>query len=445
MFQRLIGILLMLTFVISFTLIDSTSVAASNHHVGEEVEEDIIEEVEKLRGWVEIDEQWFYFDLETGEARTGWSLIGEKWYYFTSNGEMQVGWINLKNKWYFLDNNGAMETGWFKVGSTWYYATSDGAMQTGWVKLKNKWYYLNDSGSMRSGWFQVNSTWYYATSDGAMQTGWVKLNNKWYFLKNSGAMQIGWFMNGGNWYYSATSGAMQTGWLQIGSKWYFLNSSGAMQTDWKQVNNKWYYLFKSGQMASNTTINGYKLDKNGAWLSNQSSNIPTYIDGVLIVNKTLHLPSSYAPGESSTARTAFTQMATKAKSAGYSLTAFSTYRSYTYQSGLFDRYSKAHGVAKASRFSARAGQSEHQTGLAFDVGEVGKENQWASSSFASTNAAKWIAQNAHKYGFIIRYPEGKEHITGYIYEPWHLRYLGVDLATKVYNSNKTLEEYLGVY
>lgn len=174
-------------------------------------------------------------------------------------------------------------------------------------------------------------------------------------------------------------------------------------------------------------------------------NSPTYINGVLIVNKNYPLPASYAPGESPAARSAFNKMARDAKKSGFHLTAFSTYRSYSYQKNLFDRYAKRHGVEAANRYSAKAGQSEHQTGLAFDVGEVGKEHLWAEAAFEHTNASKWIAKNAHKYGFIVRYPKGKEHITGYIYEPWHLRYLGVNLATKVYNSGLTLEEYLGIY
>lgn len=171
---------------------------------------------------------------------------------------------------------------------------------------------------------------------------------------------------------------------------------------------------------------------------------PLYINGILIVNKEHSLPSTYAPGENVEARSEFNKMAKKAKAEGYNLTAFSTYRSYTYQKGLFDRYVKNNGVKAANRFSAKAGQSEHQTGLAFDVGEKGKENQWVSQNFGKTDAGKWVALNAHHFGFIIRYPEGKESITGYMYEPWHLRYLGKDIATEVYTSGLTLEEYLKI-
>ena len=129
---------------------------------------------------------------------------------------------------------------------------------------------------------------------------------------------------------------------------------------------------------------------------------------------------------------------------GLDLIAFSTYRSYDYQVELYQRYVDEYGQEAADRFSARPGYSEHQTGLGFDIGEVGQEIHWASESFEDTEAGKWLSENAHNFGFILRYPPNKEHITGYQYEPWHFRYLGVDLATKVYNSELTLEEYLNI-
>lgn len=167
---------------------------------------------------------------------------------------------------------------------------------------------------------------------------------------------------------------------------------------------------------------------------------PTYIDGILIVNKTYSLPSTYAPGESKTARAAFDQMAAAAKKDGIGMYAFSTYRSYSRQKELYDNYVKKYGQKEADRFSAKPGHSEHQTGLAFDISQSG-----ASDVYAESAASRWLAKNAYKYGFILRYPQNKEHITGYMYEPWHYRYLGVKTATAVYSSGKTLEEYLGVY
>ncbi|MEW9502519.1 M15 family metallopeptidase [Jeotgalibacillus marinus] len=171
---------------------------------------------------------------------------------------------------------------------------------------------------------------------------------------------------------------------------------------------------------------------------------PTYVQGVLISNKQYPLPATYAPGESAEARGSFAAMRTAAATEGFDLIAFSTYRSYDHQVGLYQRYVDQYGQSAADRFSAQPGYSEHQTGLAFDIGEVGQEAHWAEDSFKDTATAKWLNENAHDFGFILRYPPGKEHITGYQYESWHFRYLGVDLATKVYNSGLTLEEYLNI-
>lgn len=171
---------------------------------------------------------------------------------------------------------------------------------------------------------------------------------------------------------------------------------------------------------------------------------PTYIDGVLIANKQYPLPETYEPGESVEARAAFEELAAEALLSGFHLTAFSTYRSYEYQVGLYNRYFERDGMEEADRYSARPGYSEHQTGLAFDIGEAGNDKDWASERFGDSEAAKWLAKNAHRYGFILRYPEGKEEVTGYMYESWHFRYVGEGIAEDIYRDDLTLEEFLGI-
>lgn len=164
----------------------------------------------------------------------------------------------------------------------------------------------------------------------------------------------------------------------------------------------------------------------------------TYVNGILIANKTYALPSTYAPGGlDRTVQEAFNKMKGDAAKEGLTLWIASGYRSYDYQKNLYNRYVASDGQAKADTYSARAGHSEHQTGLCFDLNQV-------NDTFANTPESAWVNANAHKYGFIVRYPKGKESITGYKYEPWHLRYLGVELATSVYNSGLCLEEYLGI-
>ncbi len=163
----------------------------------------------------------------------------------------------------------------------------------------------------------------------------------------------------------------------------------------------------------------------------------TYIDGILIANKTYPLPSTYNPGVDATANAALQKMFAAAKKDGLYLYVASGFRSYSTQEGLYNNYVNRDGVAEADRYSARPGHSEHQTGLAFDINRP-------DSSFVGTPEAKWLAANCHKFGFIIRYPKGKEDVTGYMYEPWHIRYLGVKTAKAVYKSGLCLEEYLGI-
>jgi len=141
------------------------------------------------------------------------------------------------------------------------------------------------------------------------------------------------------------------------------------------------------------------------------------------------------------AAAALEEMFAAAAEDGIYLAGVSGYRSYGYQEMLFSYYVSTDGLEKAQRYSARPGQSEHQTGLAMDVsGSTGECA--ADDCFAGTPEAEWLAARAHEFGFIVRYPEGKEDVTGYMYEPWHVRYLGKELAQKVYDSGLTYEEYL---
>ena len=168
-----------------------------------------------------------------------------------------------------------------------------------------------------------------------------------------------------------------------------------------------------------------------------------YVDGVLIVNKKYSLPSNYNPGVNGTAQRGANAMLAAAKAKGIKISPISAYRSYSYQKNLYNNYVRNYGQARADRFSAKPGHSEHQTGLAYDFGGSNQAH-WLEESFAQTAEGKWLYANAHKYGFILRYPKGKESITGYMYEPWHYRYVGSDQAAKIKNSGKTIEEYFKV-
>lgn len=162
------------------------------------------------------------------------------------------------------------------------------------------------------------------------------------------------------------------------------------------------------------------------------------VDGILIVNKKHRLPADYAPGENPEAKQALVRLIAAMQAQGMDVSnSYSGYRSYAYQNQLYQRYCSLYGQAQADTFSARAGYSEHQTGLAFDL--MNRQGQLLESR----READWLLAHAADYGFIVRYQQGKDGITGYIPEPWHLRYLG-EIARSVVDSSLTLEEYLGV-
>jgi D-alanyl-D-alanine carboxypeptidase len=143
--------------------------------------------------------------------------------------------------------------------------------------------------------------------------------------------------------------------------------------------------------------------------------------------------------------TALEQMFSAATADGVTLNVQSGYRSYSFQTTLYNSYVQEQGQATADSQSARPGYSEHQTGLAVDVGGVTQPDCNVAPCFAHTTEGIWLAANAYKYGFIIRYPPDKEAITGYIAEPWHVRYVGTSLSNEMHVSGiETLEEFFGL-
>lgn|SRR5574344_262502 len=136
----------------------------------------------------------------------------------------------------------------------------------------------------------------------------------------------------------------------------------------------------------------------------------------------------------------FRKMADDARSAGYPIENKSSYRSYYDQRYIYNNNVSTYGVTKTDEFSARAGHSEHQTGFAIDIMIEGKE--WVSEN---DETYTWLINNSYKYGFILRYPKDSTDLTGYSFEPWHYRYIGIDAATEVHNLGITFDEYYEVY
>ncbi|WP_399553098.1 LD-carboxypeptidase LdcB/DacB [uncultured Streptococcus sp.] len=230
-----------------------------------------------------------------------------------------------------------------------------------------------------------------------------------------------------------------------------------MKSDGSYARNAWqgsYYLKSNGKMAVNEWVDGgrYYVDDSGLWKSNSNSNsnsnskvtnkglyysVQGKYDEIPVVNKHYPLSKDYNPGENPTAKDAFLKLIAQMQKEGYAIgNNYSGFRSYGTQAQLYQSYVNKEGQAAADRYSARPGYSEHQTGLAFDV--IGTDGNLVEDA----GAAQWLLDHAADYGFVVRYLKGKESVTGYMHEEWHLRYVGKE-AKDIAASGLTLEEYYG--
>ena len=199
-----------------------------------------------------------------------------------------------------------------------------------------------------------------------------------------------------------------------------------------------YYLDNTGKMygiaGTTTTVETSNAEPvfNGSYYS-----IKGKYDDIIVVNKKYPLSATYNPGENATAKEAFTRlrndMIAQGLNVGYG---YSGFRSYSTQANLYQNYVNRDGQAAADRYSARPGYSEHQTGLAYDLTDK------AGNLLEDARASQWLKDNAHNYGFVVRYQPGKEVSTGFMEEAWHVRYIGKE-AKEVHDSGLTLEEYFG--
>jgi len=196
--------------------------------------------------------------------------------------------------------------------------------------------------------------------------------------------------------------------------------------------------------------NDSKIEKNEFYKNIKFIDNPDSL--LVLVNKNNQLSSSFIPDNLESislnyanadkylkkeAKEQFEKLSGKAKDLGYRIIAVSAYRDYNYQNELFNYYVDEFDMDYALNCSAKPGHSEHQTGLAVDIADLSLDYD----NFEYTKEFIWVKENAHKYGFIMRYPKAKFHITGFKYEPWHYRYVGIEIASYIYENNLTLEEY----
>lgn len=221
-----------------------------------------------------------------------------------------------------------------------------------------------------------------------------------------------------------------------------------------------YYYNKEQFWGNSNMIDASNMSSMNS--NTQGAPIDTKTDSItVLVNKDYGLPSDYVPNDLEIPDIAFSfsgyhekklmreeaskaleAMFQDAEEAGLSLLGVSGYRSFERQQAIYDRNVERDGRRQADLYSARPGFSEHQTGLAMDISTPSIHNR-LDETFAATPEGKWLADHASEYGFIIRYPKDKSEITGYAYEPWHVRYVGKELAGKLNDNGLSLEEYYG--
>ena len=202
----------------------------------------------------------------------------------------------------------------------------------------------------------------------------------------------------------------------------------------------------SKQIIKNVNMN---LDQKKYEYTIKAKNLNT---NKILVNKYYYLDENYVPNNLEEidkeyskggiklvkeAKEAFQELSKKARESNLNIIAMSAYRSYQYQVTLYNNYVKQDGKEEADAYSARPGYSEHQTGLATDV----YNQKETYTNFEKTEEFKWMQENAYKFGFILRFPKGKEEETGYQYESWHYRYVGKEAAKYIKENNITFEEY----
>lgn len=372
-----------------------------------------------LSGWQTGENGCFY--LVDGQRLYGWQQIQEAMHYFDSEtGILASGWLTLHNEKYLLDDNGSPTIGLFPCPQGSYYFDADGKMVTGWVDFPEGKRYFTADGTMAVGFTDIDNNRYCFNQGGFMCTGWQDLQDAKYYFDEAGIM------------------ITTPGWLKTEKGTWYLKEDGQPYTGWMHTDSARYYFLEDGTMA----VGYFHIDGVYRYFSSDGNYIP-------LINPWNKVPDDYelrlvkveGLQVDSTCAEALTQMIKAARKAGLTCVLNSTYRDMATQTYLWNRryndyLSKGYSKEDAYRLSARRvaypGTSEHHTGLAIDI--KGTEELY-----------QWFRDHAWEYGFHVRYRGDKEEFTGIKDEPWHLRYLGKEVAQALQESGMCYEEFLSQF
>ena len=387
-------------------------------------------------GWLDTEEGRFFLD-GSGARAEGWTEIDGDYYYFGDTGTMLTGWVETERGRSYLNEDGILQTGWVELDGNRYCLGEDGVLQTGWLDQPEGRYYLSETGAMVVGWLELSGERYYFNEDGMLQTGWLDQPEGRYYLSESGTMATGWIDSDGARYYLDESGVMCSGWLDLEGKRYFLTGSGAAYTGWMAEGEDRLYFHDDGAMAiGRVEIDGVVRHFTSAGkyfvLVNPWNPVPEDYEWNLVDYEGFQVEADCLD--------ALKAMIAACNAAGHSCKVNSVYRSYDRQVFLFERkvtklmgqgYSRAAAEKETALSIAVPGTSEHQLGLAVDMK-------------SGNGTYDWLAKHSWEYGFTLRYPYGKTEVTGIYYEPWHFRYVGLELAKELYDLGLCVEEYMNL-
>lgn len=391
---------------------------------------------EPVSGWLEDGENRYYFGYNNAMV-TGWQEIEGQHYYFSSSGVMTVGWLELDGRMRYFHDTGIPAQGWELVDGEKRYFLPDGLLATGWQDIDGMHRYLSDGGTLVTGWLEEPEGLCYLDINGIPVTGMeVVEGGTYYFDPDTYRMVQGFVDLDSGRYFFGEDGLMVTGWQQIGEDTFYFGETGAMHTGWLQEDEYSYYFLEDGTMAT----------------------FPTVIDGetcfftpdgiyILLVNYRYGMPENRQPqlvryGEwarvAAVAEAQLRQMILDCRATGIECWLNCGYRTRDEQTQILNERTKEYqqqglsyeeAYRKTLETVALPGYSEHETGLAMDI--------------VCSVTPTWLHEHCWEYGFILRYPEGKEDITGISYEHWHYRYVGTKVSMAMKDTGLCLEEYLG--
>ena len=367
-----------------------------------------------------------FFYGEDGKPLTGWQEIDGSRYYLGSDGQAAVGVFQVEDSYYFFGTDGVMATGWAEAGGKLYYLRSNGTMVTGWFSFEDQRYYLSTDGACTGVW-EIDGVRYVFDRTGKLTSGWAQLDD-------------------GTAYGDANCHPL-TGWQEIDGKRYHFNDEGILSDGWITIGNFRYYFYADGTPAQGKiTIDGKRhcFASNGQELVlvNPWNQMPEDYTVELTAISDEHQIASIAVAD-------YQAMMEACEAAGMEPAVCSSYRTQEYQQSLYQRridryieegYSREDAEELAGHSVAYPGTSEHQLGLAIDI--VDNRNWNLDETQAEMPTQQWLMENSWRYGWILRYPNEKSALTGIIYEPWHYRYVGQEIAAEIHELGLCLEEYL---